>query len=91
MNKETLKEYRGYLWKRWLIDVCIRTIKTGCETAAGLITVGALISEIDWLHVLSVTAVAMIYTVLVNTHKIASELVNTNKIASDAETTNKCE
>lgn len=80
MNKETLKEYRGYLWKRWIIDVGIRTIKTGCETAAGLITVGAVISDIDWLHVLSVTAVAMIYTILVNTYKIASDIEKTNKM-----------
>lgn len=79
MNDETLKEYKSFLWKRWLLDVLIRTVKTGAETAAGMVTVGALVSEINWLRVLSVTAVAMVYTVLVNIYKIAADLDQANK------------
>lgn len=79
MNDETLKEYKSFLWKRWLLDVLIRTVKTGAETAAGMVTVGALVSEINWLRVLSVTAVAMVYTVLVNVYKIAADLDQANK------------
>lgn len=79
MNEDTLKEYKSFLWKRWLLDVLIRTVKTGAETAAGMVTVGALVSEINWLRVLSVTAVAMVYTVLINVYKIAADLDQANK------------
>lgn len=81
MNKDTLKEFKSYLWKRWILDVLVRTVKTGAETAAGMITVGALVSEINWLRVLSVTAVAMLYTILINIYKIASDIDQANKQA----------
>lgn len=74
-----MKEYKAFLWKRWILDVIIRTVKTGAETAAGMITVGALVSEINWIRVLSVTGVAMIYTVLINIYKIAADLDRANK------------
>ena len=83
MNKDTLKEFKSYLWKRWILDVCVRTVKTGAETAAGMITVGALVSDINWMRVLSVTAVAMIYTVLINIYRIAADIDAANKQAGD--------
>ena len=79
MNKDTLKEFKSYLWKRWILDVCVRTVKTGAETAAGMITV----SDINWIRVLSVTAVAMIYTVLINIYRIAADIDAANKQAGD--------
>lgn len=83
MNRDTLKEFKSYLWKRWILDVCVRTVKTGAETAAGMITVGALVSDIQWLRVLSVTAVAMIYTVLINIYRIAADIDAANKQAGE--------
>ena len=83
MNRDTLKDFKSYLWKRWILDVCVRTVKTGAETAAGMITVGALVSDINWLRVLSVTAVAMIYTVLINIYRIAADIDAANKQAGD--------
>lgn len=83
MNKDTLKEFKSYLWKRWILDVCVRTVKTGAETAAGMITVGAMVSDINWLRVLSVTAVAMIYTVLINIYRIAADIDAANKQAGE--------
>lgn len=83
MNKDTLKEFKSYLWKRWILDVCVRTVKTGAETAAGMITVGALVSDINWIRVLSVTAVAMIYTVLINIYRIAADIDAANKQAGN--------
>ncbi len=83
MNKDTLKEFKSYLWKRWILDVCVRTVKTGAETAAGMITVGALLSDINWLRVLSVTAVSMIYTVLINIYRIAADIDAANKKAGE--------
>lgn len=83
MNRDTLKEFKSYLWKRWILDVCVRTVKTGAETAAGMITVGALVSDINWMRVLSVTAVAMIYTVLINIYRIAADIDAANKQAGE--------
>ncbi len=74
MNDETMKEYKGYLWKRWLLDVTVRTVKTGAESFLAYLSIGAMLNEIDWLHALSVTAVAMIYTVVLNIYRIASDL-----------------
>lgn len=83
MNRDTLKEFKSYLWKRWILDVCVRTVKTGAETAAGMITVGALVSDINWIRVLSVTAVAMIYTVLINIYRIAADIDAANRQAGE--------
>lgn len=83
MNRDTLKEFKSYLWKRWILDVCVRTVKTGAETAAGMITVGALVSDINWIRVLSVTVVAMIYTVLINIYRIAADIDAANKQAGE--------
>lgn len=49
---------------KWLKAACIRAVKTFAQTAASLVTVGALISEINWTMVLSASAVAFIYSVL---------------------------
>ena len=79
MNKDTLKEFKSYLWKRWIIDVTVRTIKTGAEAFLAFISVGMVLSEVDWLHALSVTAVAMLYTILINIYRIASDIDQANK------------
>lgn len=49
---------------KWLKAAGMRAIKTFAQTAASLITVGALMSEINWTMVLSSAAVAFIYSVL---------------------------
>lgn len=91
MNKDTMIEYKKYLWKRWLLDVTVRTVKTGAETAAGMITVGALLSDMDWLRILSVTAVAMIYTVLINIYRIAKDLEEAGNVEKSLESGEKSE
>ena len=49
---------------RWIKAAGIRAIKTFAQTAASLITVGALISEVDWGMVFSAAAVAAVYSLL---------------------------
>ena len=49
---------------KWLKAAGIRAIKTFAQTAASLITVGALVSEIQWGMVFSAAAVAAIYSLL---------------------------
>ena len=50
--------------KKWIKAAGIRAIKTFAQTAASLITVGAVLSEIEWVTVLSASAVAFIYSLL---------------------------
>lgn len=54
------KEY----WIQWIKAAGIRAIKTVAQTAIGMIAVGAALSDIDWLQVGSVAAVAGILSLL---------------------------
>lgn len=49
---------------QWAKAAGIRSIRTFAQTAASLITVGALVSEIQWGMVFSAAAVAAIYSIL---------------------------
>ena len=51
-------------WKKWFKLAGIRAIKTVAQTAVGMITVGAAISEINWVYVASVSAVAGVASLL---------------------------
>lgn len=48
----------------WLKAAFIRAIRTGAQVALGLFTVGMAVHEVDWRHVLSVTIVAMVYSLI---------------------------
>lgn len=54
------KEY----WINWAKATAVRTAKTMAEVAGGFVVVGLGIGEIDWMHMLSVTAVSGVATVL---------------------------
>ena len=49
---------------KWLKAAGIRALKTAAQTALGLITVGAVMADIDWITVASAAAVAGIYSML---------------------------
>jgi hypothetical protein len=49
---------------KWARAAAIRAAKTFCQTALSLLTVGQAFSEISWLHVLSVSGVAAIISIL---------------------------
>lgn len=51
-------------WKEWSKAALIRAIKTFAQTAAASITVGAAMSEIDWVRVLSVAGVSFVLSIL---------------------------
>ncbi len=51
-------------FKKWIGAAGIRAIKTFAQTAASLITVGAVISDINWTMVFSSAGVAAIYSLL---------------------------
>lgn len=51
-------------WIKWIKAAGIRAIKTVAQTAVGMITVGAAVSEINWVYVASVSAVAGVASLL---------------------------
>ena len=59
---ELLKNQKK-LWK-WTKAAGIRAVKTFAQTAAAGVTVGAVLSDINWTAVLSAAAVAFIYSLL---------------------------
>ena len=51
-------------FKTWIAKAGMRAIKTFAQTAASLITVGAVMSEVNWALVFSSAGVAAIYSLL---------------------------
>ena len=52
------------LTKKWLHAALIRAIKTVAQTAVSMLTVGQLFTDVDWLGILSISAVAGIISIL---------------------------
>ncbi len=55
-----------YIWEdaEFWKDTANRAICTFCEAAFGMITIGQAFTEINWLHIVSVSGVAAIATVI---------------------------
>ena len=51
-------------WKDWAKKAGVRALKTFAQTFASMITVGAAVSEVDWLRALSVSGVAFVLSLL---------------------------
>ena len=51
-------------WKEWAKAALIRAVRTFAQTFAGCITVGAAMSEVEWLRSLSISGVAFILSIL---------------------------
>lgn len=49
---------------KWLKAAGIRAIKTMAQTAVSMITVGQAVMEVNWLNVISVSAVAGMLSLL---------------------------
>ena len=48
----------------WIKAAMIRAIRTAAQVALGMFTVGMAVHEVDWLNILSVTAVAAVYSLI---------------------------
>lgn len=51
-------------WKEWAKAALIRALKTFAQTAVASITVGSAVEEVQWIHVLSVSGVAFVLSML---------------------------
>jgi len=68
--------------KQWAKAAGIRAIKTGAQTLASLIGTGAVgILSLDWPQMLSVTATAMVLSMLTS----VAGLPEVSEVKSDAE------
>lgn len=50
--------------KKWLKAAGIRSVKTMAQTAVSMLTVGQAVLDVNWVNVLSVSAVAGIISML---------------------------
>lgn len=50
--------------KEWARAAGIRALKTAAQTAVSMITVGAMVTDVNWLSVASVSLTAAIVSVL---------------------------
>lgn len=50
--------------KKWLKAAGIRAIKTMAQTAVSMLTVGQAVLDVNWVNVLSVSAVAGVISML---------------------------
>lgn len=55
---------KKYNWNEWCKAAGIRAIKTVAQTALGMLTIGATVSEVEWANVVSVAVVAGVYSLL---------------------------
>ena len=50
--------------KRWIKAAGVRAVKTMAQTAVSLITVGNLITELDWVSIIGISATAGVVSML---------------------------
>ena len=50
--------------KKWLKAAGVRALKTFCQTAVSLITVGQLITQLDWVEIIEISATAAVVSIL---------------------------
>lgn len=51
-------------FKKWIKAAGIRAVKTFCQTAVSLITVGQLITQLNWLEIIEISATAAVVSIL---------------------------
>ena len=54
------KEY----WIKWLKASAIRAVKTFAQTAVSLITVGQIITDLNWMEIIGVSATSAVVSML---------------------------
>lgn len=50
--------------KQFIKCALIRALKTFCQTAVSLITVGNLVTDMDWISILSISATSAVVSIL---------------------------
>jgi len=55
---------KKYNIKDWIKSANIRAIKTMAQTAVSLITIGNMVTDMDWIAIISISATAGIASIL---------------------------
>jgi len=55
---------KKYNIKDWIKSASIRAIKTMAQTAVSLITIGNMVTDMDWIAIISISATAGIASIL---------------------------
>ena len=55
--------------KKWFKAAGIRAAKTAAQTAVSMLTVGQAVTDVNWVNVVSISAVAAIYSLLTSAAK----------------------
>lgn len=55
---------KKYDLKQWCKAAGVRAIKTMAQTAVSLVTVGNLITEMDWIAIISISATSGVVSIL---------------------------
>lgn len=80
-----MKSFDKQKFLEWLKATAIRVVRTMAQVAAGYITVGLTIQEIDWLKMLSVMAVAGLYSIITNIVSKPPEAEDDGEVIIDPE------
>lgn len=54
----------NYNTKKWIKAAAVRAGKTFAQTAVSMLTIGQAVIDVNWLNVLSVSAVAAVISIL---------------------------
>ena len=58
--------------KKFWADVGVRAIRTMAQTAVGVISAGAVLSDVDWIQVASASGLAGLVSVLMSLDRIGT-------------------
>ena len=67
--------------KTFWADVGVRAIRTMAQTAVGVISAGAVLSDVDWIQVASASALAGLVSVLMSLDRIGAASQDERKTA----------
>ena len=71
-------------WKNWFKCAGIRAVKTMAQTALGVIGASAIISDVDWITVLSASALAGIVSLITSVAGLPEEdMPQTTRVVRD--------
>ena len=59
----------GEKTRKWMKAAGIRAAKTAVQTALSMLTVGQAVTDVNWVNVASISAVAAIYSLLTSAAK----------------------
>lgn len=67
----------------WLKAAAVRALRTAAQVALTMLTVGMTVHEVDWIQLVSVSAVAAVYSILTSIVTDLPEVGSDGSVAID--------